>query len=89
MTKRAAVTTVLGLDITNNTLLDAVWPILANRVAIGVNQAWAGHPGRLVMQGPIVNPGRDPAMGSDVWQCWAKAMPGGADKKTFCDTILD
>jgi len=67
---------VLGMDITNKTLLDAVWPILSNKVAIGVNQAWAGHPGRLVLQGPI-DKASDPVFGSRAWQCWAKALPNG------------
>ena len=55
-----------GLLITNKTAVDAIWPILSNTQAIAVNQAWAGHPGRLVLQGPI-GTGRDTALGSEVW----------------------
>lgn len=39
---------ILGLDITNKTLLDSVWDIITNPEAIAVNQNWEGHPGRLV-----------------------------------------
>eukprot|EP01048_Picozoa_sp_COSAG05_P015498 COSAG05_NODE_1876_length_3913_cov_86.680126_5_plen_169_part_00 len=39
---------VLGFDLTNTTLMDKIYPIVANPRAISINQAWAGHPGRLV-----------------------------------------
>jgi hypothetical protein len=35
----------LSHDVTNATVMDAVWPIIANPEAIAVNQAWAGHSG--------------------------------------------
>jgi hypothetical protein len=41
---------------------------------IEVNQAWAGHPGRLVAQGGPNDPA--PA-GPKAYQIWAKAMPDG------------
>lgn len=47
--------------------LEAVWPIISNKEAIAVNQAWAGHPGRLAMQDPE----------GKSWRVWAKAMPAG------------
>lgn len=37
---------VLSFDLTNASTLSAVWPFVTNVEAIGVNQAWAGHPGR-------------------------------------------
>ena len=39
-----------------------------------MNQAWAGHPGRLVMEGGPNDPA--PA-GPKAYQVWAKAMPEG------------
>ena len=33
---------VLGLDLTNKSNLDAVWPIISNREMLAVNEAWAG-----------------------------------------------
>lgn len=58
---------VLGMDITDKPKLEAVWPIISNKEAIAVNQAWAGHPGRLAMQDPE----------GKSWRVWAKAMPAG------------
>ena len=88
---------ILGMDVTDSANLDAVWPIISNKVstaarerslslgrvlmlccvlqeAIAVNQAWAGHPGRLVMEGGPNDPA--PA-GPKAYQVWAKAMPEG------------
>jgi hypothetical protein len=39
---------VLGLDITNSTILGPVVDIVTNPEAIKINQEWAGHPGALV-----------------------------------------
>jgi alpha-galactosidase len=36
---------ILGLDVTNTSLLKAMWPIITNTLAINVNQNWFGHPG--------------------------------------------
>lgn len=54
---------ILGLDITDSALVDSVWPIVSNKEAIAVNQAWAGHPGRLVAGTP------------STYQVWAKKLP--------------
>jgi len=35
----------LSHDVNNDTLMDAVWPIIANKEVIAINQAWAGHSG--------------------------------------------
>ena len=56
------------MDITDKAAVAAVWPILSNKAAIAVNQAWAGHPGRLVQELEDTE---------NSWQVWAKAMPGG------------
>ena len=42
---------ILGMDLTNSTSLDAVWPFVSNTEAIGVNQAWNGEPGQLRWSG--------------------------------------
>ena len=39
---------VLGFDLANRSLLAKNYPIIGNRAAIAINQAWGGHPGRLV-----------------------------------------
>ena len=39
---------VLGLDITNSTILEPVADVVTNPEAIQINQEWAGHPGALV-----------------------------------------
>lgn len=39
---------ILGYDMTNDSTTEAVWDIITNTEAIAVNQAWAGHPGRLI-----------------------------------------
>ena len=42
---------VLGHDLSDDAQYDAAWPIVSNRMAIAVNQAWGGSdPGRLVKQ---------------------------------------
>ena len=56
---------VLGLDVTDDARVTAVWPILSNAEVIAVNQAWAGDPGRLLES-------------ADSYQIWAKALPRGA-----------
>jgi len=56
---------ILSFDLANVTTLDMVWPFITNLEAIGVNQAWAGHPGRQMN-----------ASGS--MRVWAKALPEGA-----------
>jgi len=39
---------ILGFDLNNGATMDRVWPIISNKEAIAINQAWFGHPGRLV-----------------------------------------
>jgi len=36
---------VLSHDVSNDTVMEEIWPIISNREAIAVNQAWAGHSG--------------------------------------------
>ena len=39
---------ILSFDLANSTVMEQVWPFIANPEAIAVNQQWAGHPGRQV-----------------------------------------
>ena len=41
---------ILGFDLTDAHILTRVWDIITNEEAIAVNQAWHGHPGRLVAE---------------------------------------
>eukprot|EP01064_Diplonema_japonicum_P007857 TRINITY_DN1547_c0_g1_i1.p1 TRINITY_DN1547_c0_g1~~TRINITY_DN1547_c0_g1_i1.p1 ORF type:complete len:432 (+),score=94.57 TRINITY_DN1547_c0_g1_i1:47-1297(+) len=38
---------ILGLDLNKDADVDKVWDIISNKEAIAVNQAWAGHPGKM------------------------------------------
>jgi hypothetical protein len=37
---------ILSFNLTDPTRMDRVWPIISNRAVLGVNQKWAGSPGR-------------------------------------------
>jgi len=39
---------ILGLDVTNASKVEAIWPIISNEEVLSVNQAWVGHPGTLI-----------------------------------------
>ena len=39
---------ILSFDLTNNVIFKNVWSIVSNKLAIEVNQAWAGEAGRLL-----------------------------------------
>ena len=41
---------ILGHDVTDEKLNDKIWDIISNTEAIRVNQAWTGHPGRLISE---------------------------------------
>eukprot|EP00756_Hemistasia_phaeocysticola_P058601 Hpha_TRINITY_DN35248_c0_g1::TRINITY_DN35248_c0_g1_i1::g.145207::m.145207 len=46
----------LGHDLSDDAAYDAAWPVVSNRDAIMVNQAWAGDPGRLIAtSGELLN----------------------------------
>lgn len=38
---------ILSHDMSNDTITDAIWPIISNKEVIAVNQAWAGESGNL------------------------------------------
>jgi len=39
---------IMGYDMNDESITDRIWPFISNTEAIAINQAWAGHPGRLV-----------------------------------------
>eukprot|EP00666_Eupelagonemidae_sp_cell4sb_P015007 gene15007-23470_t len=39
---------ILSFNVSNDTLVEMLWGIIANEEAISINQQWAGSPGRLV-----------------------------------------
>lgn len=43
---------VLGFDMNDTANLDRVWPIITNRDALSVSEAWAGHPGTMIRAYP-------------------------------------
>jgi len=45
---------ILGYDLNDENITSKVWDIIANKEAIAINQAWAGHPGRQVKTWPAV-----------------------------------
>ena len=85
---------VLGFDLTNETLYRQLYPIIANRGALSVNEAWAGHAGRLVSNStatfvattPVgahgTIPHADPNQTFAAWQIWAKPLERSAEGAT-------
>merc|ERR1712159_41979 len=53
--------------------MDSMWSIISNREAIAINQAWFGHPGRLVKDG-------------GAYQVWAKKVWAGAQAMLVLST---
>merc|ERR1711879_774274 len=66
---------ILGLNVNDTDKVKSVWDIISNQEAIEVNQAWAGHPGRLVWDSP-----------SEQFMVWAKALPGGGQAALVVNT---
>jgi alpha-galactosidase len=66
---------ILGHDLNDEKVTDKIWDIITNREAIAINQAWAGHPGRLVKTEAAEN-------GQAMTQVWAKPI-GGAKMAVF------
>ena len=70
---------VLGLELTDEKL-EPILDVIGNSEAIAVNQAWAGHPGRLVQSwaGPAIELKPPPAASLNTRQLWAKPVGEGA-----------
>eukprot|EP00931_Biecheleriopsis_adriatica_P102882 TRINITY_DN77790_c0_g1_i1.p1 TRINITY_DN77790_c0_g1~~TRINITY_DN77790_c0_g1_i1.p1 ORF type:complete len:457 (+),score=78.45 TRINITY_DN77790_c0_g1_i1:29-1372(+) len=78
----------LSHDVNNDTVMDEIWPIIANKEIIAVNQAWAGHSGSPFKQAEVevhlddynallkgvVTPHTSPVPS---WQYFYKPLPGG------------
>ena len=58
----------------NNTISDAIWPIISNKEAIAINQAWAGESGTLYASFPVVDPGLCMLSTDLCYQFWSKKV---------------
>jgi hypothetical protein len=45
---------VLGFDTRDDAVVAKYWPIVANKHALSINSAWAGHPGELLKLSPLM-----------------------------------
>lgn len=74
---------VLGNDLTDQATTDAIWPIISNREALAVNEAWAGDAGTLVKQSSqlvqLANCSwfNDDGCEHPAWMVWGKYLGGG------------
>eukprot|EP01043_Picozoa_sp_COSAG02_P059145 COSAG02_NODE_7486_length_2991_cov_1.293568_2_plen_187_part_00 len=66
-----------GLDLTNKTNMDLIWPIISNRESLAVNEAWVGDAGTLLKysKGPRVQVPNCPHTGCPSPKC--KPLPPG------------
>ena len=73
----------LSHDLTNDTTMDAVWPIISNREALAVNEAWVGDAGVLVKKSDEMLPFSNCHWGFNQYcthaasMVWKKELPGG------------
>lgn len=67
---------ILSFNITNETLVEMVWPIISNEEALAINRDWAGSPGRLVSTIRPSTPGAERAASGYVLR---KGQVGKAD----------
>jgi len=56
---------ILGHDLNNTAVNDAIWPIITNKHAIAVSQSYAGHPGSLISSTPPPSPPPGPPSSTD------------------------
>jgi len=70
---------ILSLDVTNSTIMDKVWPVISNKEALAVNQAWAGFSGSSFLEGTekVHFKGNEGAFSVSAWQYWYKPVGGG------------
>jgi alpha-galactosidase len=76
---------VLGFDVRNASIVDAMWPLVANTEILAVNAAWAGSAGDLILQDAArvhwdvcgTAPGVSPCSAA-AYEVWSKPLPGGA-----------
>jgi len=74
----------LSHDVNNDAVADFVWPVISNKEAIAINQAWAGHSGSPFKQSPrLITLSKKDVKGARVdvrvpsWQFFYKPLPGG------------
>ncbi len=73
---------VLGLDVRDDAVMDAMWPIVSNTEAIAVNQVWAGAAGtRIATSNETVSfapcASLVPKCSAPAWEVWSKPLAGG------------
>eukprot|EP01047_Picozoa_sp_COSAG01_P050466 COSAG01_NODE_5108_length_4476_cov_14.006854_3_plen_509_part_00 len=66
---------ILSFDVTNETLVDMVWPIISNVEALEINRQFAGSPGRLVA---TLRPGGGSTAAGREQHTWTRADGGDA-----------
>jgi len=58
--------------------MDKVWPLISNKEALAVNQAWANFSGSSFLEGTEkVHLGSEDAFAVGAWQYWYKPVGGG------------
>lgn len=71
----------LSHDLTNSTVMDKVWPLITNKDAIMVNQAWAGFAGSVFLQDNSTTVTLRDAVKEEApvpaWQAFNKPIGGG------------
>ena len=78
---------ILSHDLTNRTTADAVWPIITNREALAVNDAWSGDAGTLLKESDDLVEFENCEWGFNrycnhsAWMVWKKQL--AADKLAF------
>lgn len=45
---------VLGFDMNNTAKMERAWPVITNKAALAVSEAWGGHPGTLIKSFPTM-----------------------------------
>ena len=68
---------ILSHDVNNQSIMDAVWPVISNKEALAVNQAWAGFAGSVFQQAADQVHFSGLSQGLSAWQYWYKPVGGG------------
>ena len=69
---------ILGFDLSDQTMMAEVWPVISNREAIGINQAWAGDPGRLLNPSGTQSYPWLKTNGTNLVEVWSKVLPSSS-----------
>ena len=68
---------ILSHDVNNATIMDAIWPIIANKEALAINQAWAGFSGSVFQEATERAIFFKEGGSVGAWQFWNKPVGGG------------